>query len=64
MPAIRYFTVRQERVVKVAAINPETAVAIGAEAFDKNSTTGVQSDGGRVTSGIIDTSIEAREDLI
>lgn len=63
MAAIRYYTVREERVVKIAAADPQTAVALASEVFDKNSSTGVSNETGRVTSDLRTISIDAREDI-
>lgn len=62
MAAIRYFTVTQEREIKISTTDPATAVVIATEAFDNNSSTGISDERGRVTSGIIDKAISARED--
>lgn len=63
MPGIRYYTVREEREVKIAAADPQTAIMLASKVFDSNSSTGVSDETGRVTSDLRTISIDAREDI-
>lgn len=63
VPGIRYYTVREEREVKIAAADPQTAIILASKVFDSNSSTGVSDETGRVTSDLRTVSIDAREDI-
>lgn len=60
MPTTRYFTVTQERTIKVAAPSPISAAIIATEAFQNEKR--VVTEEGRTTSPILETSVSARED--
>lgn len=62
MPEIRYYTVTQEREVKVAANSPADAVMIANKAFDGELTDSTQLPPGRVTTSVRERDISARED--
>ncbi len=63
MSMMRYYTVVQEREIKVMTSDPDIAVLIATEAFDKNSSTGCNTEKGHPTSGIRNVAISAREDF-
>lgn len=52
----------QEREIKIAATSPDSAIMIAAEAFDRNSSSGLTHAEGRPASGINTKAISARED--
>lgn len=60
MPPINYYTVTEERQVKIAASTPETAILIASRAFATGQ--GVTEDEGRTLTIVKTISLAARED--